>query len=136
MRCAVLLLAVSMLGFAPAPLPRPAKPGPISVEGTSWSGTDSEGSRYTFRFLPGGVLDYTSPTGTFRNGSWKQTGETLYMETNNRYWELSGVIKGDSLQGKATNVRGGTWTYQLKKDPKMGKEAERSGRLAPKRRER
>jgi hypothetical protein len=117
MRSAALLLAVLLsIAFAPAPFPRPPKPGSGSVEGTAWSGSDSVGSRYTFRFLKGGVLDYTSPSGTYRNGSWKQNGEALYMETNNRYWEFKGAIKGNSLQGSATNIRGGNWSYQLTRD--------------------
>jgi hypothetical protein len=120
MRSHLLLPALlsASFGFAPAPFPKPApKPAPVpAVEGTSWSGTSSDGDRYTFRFEKGGILGYTSPTGTYRNGTWRQTGAGLYMETNMRYWEFHGTIKGDRLPRRATNVRAGQWTYDLKRD--------------------
>src|SRR5262249_18143954 len=120
MRAVLLLVVALSLGFAPAPLPRRERTGaqrPVLVEGTAWSGMDSEGKRYVFRFLPGGNLDYTSPTGRFRNGTWRQSGDAVFMETNQRYWEFNGVVRGDKLLGKAVNVRGGKWTYDLKRDP-------------------
>src|SRR4051812_27744672 len=105
MRTVLLAAAALCLAFAPAPLPRRDRSAsrPVLVEGTSWSGKDSQGKPYTFRFLPGGHLDYTSPTGTFRNGTWSQTGDAVYMETNQRYWEFNGTVRGDSLVGNAVN---------------------------------
>jgi hypothetical protein len=115
MRSTSLLLAVLSFGFAPAPFP---PPDDGRLEGTSWSGADSSGKPYTFHFLKGGALSYTSTSGTFRTGSWKQFRDTVTMETNNRYWEFKGNIIGKTLQGAGTNIRGGRWTYKLTKDPK------------------
>ena len=87
----------------------------VSVSGTAWAGTDSEGDYYEYYFMSDGSLHYKSPTGFWENGSWKQDGSTIYMETNNRYTERIGTIRGDIMEGNAWNVKGRRWTWSAKK---------------------
>jgi hypothetical protein len=55
----------------------------LDLTGTAWSGSTSDGRNYTFEFLPGSALKYTSPTGTFSNGTWTQDGASVYWQMNN-----------------------------------------------------
>jgi hypothetical protein len=93
------------------------------LAGTAWSGVDSDNEFYEYYFIPGGDLHYDSPNGYYRNGSWVQIGDSIYMETNNRYSERMGTVYEDSIAGNAKNVKGHTWTWRaiLRTDlkPKM-----------------
>ncbi|MBN8580935.1 MAG: hypothetical protein J0L96_09705 [Anaerolineae bacterium] len=86
-----------------------------NLEGTVWAGTDSDGDYYVYEFLPGGVLKFTSPTGTFAEDKWEQNGNSVYMEMSNKYCEYTGVINGDTITGNAWNKDGHTWTWTAKK---------------------
>ena len=95
--------------------PSPHSPDVVlSLEGTVWAGTDSHGSHYTFRYQRGGVLSYTSPSGTFRNGTWRQSGTAVYMEMNRRYAEYRGEVRGGRIVGRAGNVTGLRWTWDVR----------------------
>ena len=82
-----------------------------SVAGTTWVGTDSDGDYYEYHLQADGALHYKSPTGFYKNGSWKQDGDTIYMETNKKYAERQGRISGTHMEGKGWNVKGRTWTW-------------------------
>jgi hypothetical protein len=100
----------------PTAAPAKAEQGVESVLGTVWSGVDSDGDRYTFRFLPGGVVDYTSPTGTYpAGGTWQQTGDKVSVEINKGYSKYRGTIRGDWIEGSAVNTAGHKWTYKWQK---------------------
>jgi hypothetical protein len=86
--------------------------GAPRVEGTTWSGTDGDGPM-TFTFEPGGVLRYTYQAGTFRNGTWKQTGRSVYIEMNNKFAERRGTLRGNRLTGDAWNVQGLKWSFDV-----------------------
>jgi pimeloyl-ACP methyl ester carboxylesterase len=90
-------------------------PDPGSVAGTTWAGTDSYGHHYVFSYLPGGILRYTSPSGTFNNGTWRQNGDRVYMEMNDRYSQHEGVIRGSKMSGAARNVKGDRWTWSVER---------------------
>jgi hypothetical protein len=94
-----------------SPIPEPNSPG--NLLGTKWKGVDSENRLYEFIFDKDGILEYESPSGRFRNGSWKQEGDTLRMEMNNHYSDYEGTVSGDSIAGKAKNVTGKTWTWRV-----------------------
>jgi hypothetical protein len=83
-----------------------------SVAGTTWAGTDSDGDYYEYHFQPDGALHYKSPTGFYKKGSWKQDGDAIYMETNNKYSERQGQISGTRMTGNAWNIKGRKWTWQ------------------------
>jgi hypothetical protein len=84
---------------------------PINLEGTIWDGIDSDGDYYVYEFLSDGVLKYTSPNGTFTNGTWIQDGNSVYFETNKKISEYEGVINGDTIAGNAWNQDGHKWTW-------------------------
>ena len=86
-----------------------------SVAGSPWVGTDSEGDYYEFHFQADGALHYKSPSGFYKNGSWKQDGDGIYMETNNKFSERQGRISGTHMEGNAWNVRGQKWSWQVDK---------------------
>lgn len=86
-----------------------------SVAGSTWVGTDSEGDYYEFHFQADGALHYKSPSGFYKNGSWKQDGDGIYMETNNKFSERQGRISGTHMEGNAWNVRGQKWSWQVDK---------------------
>lgn len=83
----------------------------LSLEGTIWSATDSDGERWMFHFEKGGILHYGLNGPTYRNGTWRQDGMRLYMETNKRYAEFHGTIRGDRIVGRAANVARKHWTW-------------------------
>ena len=88
--------------------------GEISdLSGTSWEMTESTGEKIVWNLEPNGVLSYKSNSGFWRNGSWKQTGDELYIETNNKYYEAVGNVRDDCVyNGRFWNTAGlkGTWT--------------------------
>jgi hypothetical protein len=117
----VALLVVSARTAAGADDPIPGRDGQYefagrSVEGTVWKGECSDEPNVVFiaRFERGGVLCYTCRSGTYRNGTWKQDGASIYMETNNRYAEFRGVLRGDRITGEAANVAGLKWKWEVK----------------------
>jgi hypothetical protein len=114
--CLFLLLVLLPAGPAPAHPSSPSEDQEVrwDVEGTVWTGMDSDGDRYTFRFLPGGILNYTSPSGTFQNGTWRQRHDIVYVEMNGRYAEYTGRLQGDRIHGEAHNVRGKRWTWHVR----------------------
>ena len=81
------------------------------ISGTTWAGKDSDGDYYEYTFQPGGTLSYKSPSGVHTNGTWKQDGNSIYMETNNKYSEYKGQISGTHMAGNAWNVKNLKWTW-------------------------
>lgn len=86
-----------------------------NIEGTIWSGIDSGGKSFVYEFLPDGVLKYTTETGTFTDGSWKQDGKLVYFEMNNKYAEHEGVISDNLMTGNGWNQVGYKWTWTANK---------------------
>ena len=84
-----------------------------NLEGTVWAGNDT-GERTVFEFLKGGVLKYTYSTGSFTNGTWKQDGNSIYMEINNKYIEYKGTIDCNTMSGEASRGSG-TWAWKWTK---------------------
>jgi hypothetical protein len=89
----------------------------LSVAGTVWAGTDSDGDYYEYHFQEDGSLHYKSPQGFFTAGTWKQQGMSIYMETNNKYAERQGTITGNHMEGNAWNKAGHRWTWKAEKKP-------------------
>lgn len=94
-------------------VPAAKAPQQGNLLGTQWKGTDSENRMYEFIFDKDGVLEYQSPTGRFRNGTWEQAGNTVRMEMNNHYSDYEGKIEGDVISGSAKNVTGKNWTWRV-----------------------
>ncbi|MFO0878533.1 MAG: TIGR02996 domain-containing protein [Gemmataceae bacterium] len=88
---------------------------------TCWAGHDSDGSFYVFRYLPGGTLNYTSPSGKFQNGTWIQVGNQVLMEMNRHYADYEGFVCGSFIRGTATNILGNHWRWRVNQtaDPEL-----------------
>jgi hypothetical protein len=112
---AVLAITVGSVGITPAaPVPKELKAVPPLAE-TTWAVTNSLGNSFTFTFEKDGTLTYTTRDGTYRNGKWKQTDKSIYIEMNDKYAEHNGEINGDTIEGTASNVKGVTWTWKMTK---------------------
>jgi len=107
------LLLVSASGFS-AILHAQSGEG-ISLAGTTWSGTDSDGDFYAFTFEHNGTLSYKSPTGSYENGKWNQYNHAIYFEMNNHVSEYIGEINGNFIEGKAWNKKRRIWAWKVKK---------------------
>jgi hypothetical protein len=91
---------------------------PASIEDTEWVGPDTtENWITTYRFEKGGVLAYSYNGRSYRNGTWRQDGNTVYFETNNKYRETRAILKGDRLEGDSWNVTGKKWKTLLSRSP-------------------
>lgn len=91
-----------------------------NVEGTTWSGIDVTGGFTVYEFLKGGKLRctrYEHPLYVWETASWKQDGDFVYLEMNNRYAEYRGVVKGNQIEGFASNIKNEKWRWQLYKQP-------------------
>jgi hypothetical protein len=93
----------------------------VKIEGTVWSGSDSLDQTCTFRHLKGGILNYTTPSGTFQNGTWKQHGSNVYVEMNGKCAEYRGVLQGECIAGQAGNIRGLRWSWRVKRTKEIAK---------------
>src|SRR5262245_37652684 len=91
--------------------------------GTCWATTSRgrDAEHYVFRYLAGGELNYTSPSGTFQNGTWWQAGPVVLMETNCHYADYVGLVLGDRILGSASNIAGAKWRWDVTRttDPRL-----------------
>jgi hypothetical protein len=130
-RAAALLLAFSI----GAPAPALAQMGPTartfqdylatpSVLGTVWTGlsiwegapANQPSERWTVTFLPGQKLRYQTSDGrVFENGTWRQNGALVLLETNQFFSARLGTIHGDVIHGDARNQRGERGTFRLER---------------------
>lgn len=97
----------------PLSVPLPAPTAAKDVLGTTWVGTGVRDEPLTMTFLPGGVLRYTTLSGTWENGRWEQHGERIQIDTNNHYADYEGTLSGGTIKGSAHNVTGLKWTWQV-----------------------
>jgi hypothetical protein len=98
-----------------------------ALEGTVWEGRLIPEAVMTVRFEKGGVLWYrysNNKGGGSRRGSWKQNGDKVYLETNNKYAEYTAVIRGNRMIGEAHNVRPFQWTWEMERRPASANEAD------------
>jgi hypothetical protein len=97
---------------------RPRPSGPAGLAGTTWQGTTSDGDACEVVFEANGRLRYIK-LGRTRNespGGWDQKGAVVVFDVNG-YSQWSGVIRGDTLEGSASNVQGVKWTWKLLRAP-------------------
>jgi hypothetical protein len=87
------------------------------LEGTTWKGTDSDGTAWSFEYRRGGALHYVLSGSPHDNGTWKQDGATVVMETNDHYADYTGEIRGSQMTGSAHNTAGKSWTWVLDRQP-------------------
>lgn len=91
--------------------------GNARIEGTVWEGRLIPEANMIVRFEKGGVLAYNYGNFTHRTGSWKQTGNKVYIETNGKYAEYDAVIQGGRMIGSAHNVAKNSWKWEMERRP-------------------
>lgn len=105
------------------PARRPHEPDPPAptipdLRGTTWSGwNDAIKAPWVVIFEADGTFNNSYNNNTYRTGSWKQAGNTLYYETNGKYAEFRGAIQGNTIVGQAWNVNGLRWQILLNRVP-------------------
>ena len=68
-----------------------------SLQGTSWRAED----KTIYHFKEKGILHYTTLTGTYTNGTWKQFGDAVFIETNKHFLNILGILNGKTIKGIA-----------------------------------
>jgi hypothetical protein len=96
--------------------PPPSASGTVaSLAGTSWTVVETDGDNDIFNFLANGTLSYSYQNGSYTNGTWKQNGDSIYIEMNNKFVEYQGRISGTHIEGTASNVKEHHWTWTADK---------------------
>ncbi|HEX3152039.1 MAG TPA: hypothetical protein VHR66_28455 [Gemmataceae bacterium] len=108
---AALLFAGSALA-APQLKPEKDKEAPAIV-GSRWSGKTAEGWDMTIDFNTNGKMTVAYNGTSFNKASWRQEGDKIYYEMNERYCEFDGKLVGDTITGSTHNVAGKIWQTRL-----------------------
>src|SRR6476469_9710779 len=86
------LVVVVLIGtplFA-APRLKQEKPAAPDLAGTSWTGKTAEGWDMTIDFLADGEMSVSYNKTSFTKATWKQDGDKVYYDMNDRYCEFEG----------------------------------------------
>lgn len=112
--CCVTACVIALLvGCSGAEVTKDAKG--IDLTGTVWSGYDSDGDSYVFRFQPEGQLFYTYNGTSYEDGrdTWTQEGARFTVSMTDGYSIYKGEIQGRHIRGEAKNVKGKVWSFDL-----------------------
>jgi len=82
------------------------------LTGTFWRGSKGE-EAFILRFLPAGVLNYTSGDSTYENARWLQVGDALAFDMNAHYSDYTAVVVGAVMRGSARNIHEHVWTWRV-----------------------
>jgi outer membrane biogenesis lipoprotein LolB len=113
----LLTLALSLFVTAFAQNTSSANSAVASLAGTSWTVVESDGDNDIFNFLADGTLSYSYQNRSYTNGTWKQDGDSVYIEMNHKFVEYTGRITGTHIEGNASNVKVHHWTWTADKRP-------------------
>jgi hypothetical protein len=86
-----------------------------SLEGTVWSGRLLPDDDSIFRFEKGGVLWIRYFGNASRMGTWKQDGSSIYIEVNQKYAEMRGILRGGRMTGDGGNRANLKWTFDVQR---------------------
>jgi hypothetical protein len=109
----VVLLLFALPAVA-APVPKGVKkPFVPAVAGTHWHGSKGDDTTCDYTFHPDGTFSAEQNGRLYSKGTWKQDGEALEWEFNNRYSVYTVTLKDGTYTGTATNVKGKSWAVTL-----------------------
>jgi hypothetical protein len=84
-----------------------------NLSGSKWTITTSTVPKpWILFFREGGVLEYDRRGKHYGNGTWRQRGETIYLEFNRNYAQYKGVIDRNKITGEAQNIVGDEWRWE------------------------
>ena len=110
------LAALAVVAAGPllaAPRLKPEKPTAPPLAGTSWAGKTAEGWDMTIDFAADGKMTVSYNGSSYNRAGWKQDGDRVYYEMNDRYCEFEGKFVGGAIEGETHNVRGRRWPTTL-----------------------
>ena len=67
----------------------------------------------TIDFAAEGGMTVSYNGKSFNKASWKQDGDKVYWEMNDRYCEFNGKLAGDTIAGDSHNVAGRAWETKM-----------------------
>ncbi len=105
------LLVLAVVLSVPAFAQTSNSPAVPSLAGSSWNVAETDGDNDVFTFMADGSMHYFDGKNNYTNGTWKQDGDSIYIEMNNKFCEYQGRISGTHMEGKAWNVKGHNWTW-------------------------
>jgi hypothetical protein len=108
-----IVLALVAVPTAAAPQLKPEAKKVPSLAGTSWAGQTAEGWSMTIDFAADGKMTYSYKGNSYTRASWKQEGDKVYWEKNDKYCEFNGKLAGDRIDGESHNVTGKKWATNL-----------------------
>ena len=110
---ALLLAGTALSAPVPKAIKRQAAP---PLLGTTWVGENSGQVRgsHEYTFGEGGKFSATTNGKPYTGGTWKQDGETVEWEFNNRFSVYTVTYKDGVFEGTATNRQGKTWNVTLR----------------------
>lgn len=125
MRIALLPLAALLFLAGAAPAANddslPGRDGNYEIEmsslvGTVWEGKIVYDDTSLIRFDPKGVLRIRYFNGINMQASWRQQGEKIVIEINNKYVECDGrLLHSDRMLGTAKNKANSNWNWEMKR---------------------
>ena len=113
-RILVTVVAILVAGSGlSAPRLKPEKKDAPALAGTSWAGKTAEGWDMTIDFAAEGKMTVSYNGASYTRASWKQDGDSVHYEMNDRFCEFNGKFVGDAIDGETHNVRGRKWSTKL-----------------------
>ena len=107
--------------------------GVKNIEGTVWRGIDN-GRETEIVFLKDGIAQISYHNGvsimTNKNSKWVQTGNKIFIDTNNKFVERNATIQADMLIGTAKNIKNYEWIFSYKLIPQNAEPFNPSKELA------
>lgn len=89
-----------------------------SVSGTTWSAHENGKRFIEYSFNSDGTVSYWNYR-YWRNGTWKQDGKMIFMETNRGYAMYVGEIEHNVMTVSAKNVEGKEWSWLMQKSERV-----------------
>ena len=118
-RLALFALLLFTCAALAAPVPKALKkPLAPQVVGTTWVGSNGNGGSYEYTFNADGTFSAAQNGRPYSKGNWKQDGDTLEWDFNNRYSVYTVTFASDTFEGTAVNIKGKSWPVTLKPIPK------------------
>ena len=105
------LLALAACLSIPDSAQKLTPPAVPNIAGSTWNVAETDGDNDIFTFMADGTLHYYDGHKNYDNGTWKQDGDSIYIEMNNKYCQYEGRISGMHMEGRAWNVKGRNWTW-------------------------
>jgi hypothetical protein len=101
-----------------APVPKSLRSKAPDVTGTVWVSDETAVNLgvIEYTFLEGGKLSWhrVGKNDVSTAGSWKQEGDHLYWEVNQRYVDYNTDFKGGRFEGGAVNKTNTRWALSLR----------------------